>query len=180
MLTATLHFSDDRTQYYVTTSNPMHRPTFWLTVATEPGAVPDAKRAADNAFGPAYLEIRHNDGRVWYRERRDFMFWKVRASQDIEEKLPTPVRALSGPGDTKHELFADYFVAAAWTLKGDAGHNARASQQLENHRFLLADAEQTVAYHREQIALLEAEITPEHQSAGSGDGSPSCDAERPS
>lgn len=168
---ATLHFSDDRTQYYVSTDNPIHRPSFWLTVTAVDGPVPEEKRADHGGFGPSYVEITHKDGRVWYRERRDFAFWKVRTYQHIEEKLPTPVRALSGPGDTKHELFADYFVAAGWTLKGDAGHNDEAVRLLEHHRRQLADHEESAAFHREQIVVLEGEIDPAHHTAPDGDAS---------
>lgn len=73
----TIRLSDDGTLFYPVDSVATNG--FWLEYEKTLGPVPACKKTG-GLFDPSYVEIRHDNGEVWYRKLLPFTFWKVKSS----------------------------------------------------------------------------------------------------
>ena len=83
--TALVCWSDDKELYYLPEYCETH--SFWLGLAID-GLIPPDKKNNSGLFSPGWLQIKHKDGRVWYRKLLRFSFWKVSDKLKYQEELP--------------------------------------------------------------------------------------------
>jgi len=88
-----IHYSSNRTLYYVTRSGD--RPDCWLSVATKPGEVSPEDAAKAGMFRQIG-QFKTDDGRVYSRDRYPFTFNKVSGKEIVE------------PISEDTDLFLDY------------------------------------------------------------------------
>lgn len=95
-----VHYSDDRTLYYVTRAGC--RPNHWLTVAVEDGPATEEERDSKGFFVPGTVQFTTKDGRTYRRRVYWFNCFKVRSGPGVE------------PLAEDSDLFLDYASLENW------------------------------------------------------------------
>lgn len=101
-----IHYSRDKTLFYITADSNKFRPRYWMSFDKIPGAATEEqikKAEAGSIFGRPLVEFKLNGGEVYCREALPFSFWKVR-SGDVE--------SISVDDD----LWKDYACFHDWSL----------------------------------------------------------------
>lgn len=97
--TAYIHHSVDGELYYITWGD--RRPRHWLSTKPLEGPVPEEMKHGQL---DGYMQVNHDDGRIYHRRTLPFTFWKVKTAHDQE------------PIDKDSDLFQDYVMFERWQL----------------------------------------------------------------
>jgi hypothetical protein len=97
-----IHYSLNRSYYYISTGHSRFWPRDWLSVEATPGEVPAELRKG--GFLEGYVQLTLKDGTTYYRKVLPFAFYKVK-SGDVEDI------------SVDNDLFIDYACTEKWDRK---------------------------------------------------------------
>jgi hypothetical protein len=117
LVPTTIHYDVTGEWYYITHGN--ETPRYWYSVKTFPGPLPEEHKKTDTKR--TWIEVRQQDGTVYHREIRGFIFWELKHGE--QARL-----------DEKSDLFIDYAIHHEWKVGEDA---ARVSVMRGSHQHVL-------------------------------------------
>lgn len=141
---ATIHYSDDRTLYYITTDDLVNRPKIWLSTATVSGPVAEAPVMAFKGLIEFTVP---STGAVYSRTSLPFNFWKVNTALRLAEPIAL-----------EDDRYIDYFVASEWLHYQSVEYRERIQRRIAQVRHQIAAYQQQIGGWETEIQELEEKL----------------------